>query len=247
MPSESNNRPVLSIILPTYNEAGNINHLINKINYTCKIYFPRLEIIIVDDDSPDDTAKKVISVFKNNRSISVIIRKKIKGLATAIKTGILKAKGDYILIMDTDFNHDPKEIPKMMKLIKPHNLIIGSRYVNGGGMENKMRERLSWLFNLYLRFILGHHIHDNLSGFFLMNRKDLLRFNLDNIFYGFGDYFIRLTFYCHKTNFSIIEIPVYYKNRKYGASKSRFLRMFVTYTKCAFDLRYNDKKITYSK
>ncbi len=226
----------ISIILPTYNERGNIIDLIYSILNYCK-NIAALEIIVVDDNSPDGTADFVRQRFKKRINVKLVVRTENRGLASAIKAGIKKATGNYIVVMDTDFNHDPKELLNMFTKIGAYQLVIGSRYVGGGGMENKLRQWLSYLFNIYLRIILGHGVHDNLSGYFMISRKDLFRLNVDKIFYGFGDYFMRLIFQAHQMNFTICEVPIYYKNRTYGYSKSHFLQMFISYTLSAVYLR----------
>lgn len=230
-------KPTLSIILPTYNERENIILLIKEILKIASKTVKALEIIVIDDDSPDNTADKVKSEFKNTPQVKLFVRKKDKGLATAIKTGILKAQGKYILVMDTDFNHDPRKILKFLKLRHDYKLIIGSRYVKDGGMENKTRQHLSYLFNIFIRLLLRHQVHDSLSGFFLMKRSDILKFDLNKIFSGFGEYFIRLVYFANKTGLSIAEIPVFYQKRPHGKSKSKFLNMFITYTLTALKLK----------
>ncbi len=220
----------LSIILPTYNERGNIIQLIRSISDHCRKNLINYEIIVVDDDSPDNTGMLVEQRFKSRRNINAIIRRNQKGLATAILTGINKSKGKYILVMDTDFNHDPKVIPIMYNLIKRYDFVIGSRYIPSGGMENRLRWHFSRLFNIYIKLILKHGINDNLSGFFIIKRQILTKLHLTKIFYGFGDYFIRLIYLVYKNNYTVTETPVFYKNRTYGVSKSRFFRMFVNYT-----------------
>lgn len=235
----------LSIILPTYNEAGNIVALIKEIKNTLKIAKIKGEIIVVDDDSPDGTARKVKQKYQPRKvtpceagDVKVIVRKKDRGLAKSILTGINKARGEIILVMDTDFNHDPKEIPQMVRRLEVSDLVIGSRYIKGGGMENRLRYWLSCLFNIYVRVILGVPVHDNLSGFFAMRRKDLQGLPLQEIFTGFGEYFMRLIYHAYRRNYRTSEVPVYYKNRVFGESKSHFLQMFISYSLVALRLRF---------
>ena len=225
----------LSVILPTYNEAGNIIALIKEIASVLKTAKLKGEIIVVDDDSSDGTAKLVV---QNYHKVEVIVRKKDRGLAKSILEGIRKSSGNIVLVMDTDFNHDPKEIPKLVAELNHSDLVIGSRYIKGGGMENRVRYWLSYLFNIYIRILLGSPAHDNLSGYFAAKRLAMLRLPQERIFYGFGDYFIRLIYYYHMNKARITEVPVYYKNRSYGASKSRFLRLFMSYTYYTLKLRF---------
>lgn len=227
----------ISIILPTYNEAGNIVRLINHIKNVCNKYHISAEIIVVDDNSPDGTSTLVKNTFKRNQ-IKLFTRTRYRGLATAILFGIRKSTGTFVVVMDTDFNHDPKEIPVMYKLLKRYDLVIGSRFVKNGGMENHLRQELSRMFNIYLRLLLGHGVKDNLSGYFAINRSLLTRLPLTRICYGFGDYFIRLIYVIDKKKYLITETPVFYKNRAYGISKSRFIPMFLTYSLSSLKLRF---------
>lgn len=225
---------MISVILPTYNEVGNIIQLINQIrrNLSKHLY----EIIVVDDDSPDGTFELVKKSFNNQNKIRLFQRKKDKGLAKAVRFGIEKSAGDFILVMDTDFNHNPADIPTMIKNIGKLDLIVGSRYIKGGGMENKIRFVSSYLYNLIIRLILRLNTFDNLSGFFLIKREKLIKFSYDAIFKGYGDYFIRLLYFAHKNNLDIKEIPVFYQNRVAGQSKSKFFSMFVDYSKTVLEL-----------
>lgn len=225
----------LSIILPTYNERDNIIRIIELIN--SELEGICYQIIVVDDNSPDGTGYAVKQSFENNPNIEVFIREGERGLATAILYGIRKAIGDKILVMDTDFNHDPNIIPIMLKKSNDYDLVIGSRFVKGGGMEDRKRYYYSLIFNKFIQIIINSKIRDNLCGYFLTSREIIQGLNLDKIFYGYGDYFMRLVFYLQKLNCSFIEIPVFYKLRSYGESKSRFLDMLYSYTVAAVRLK----------
>lgn len=224
----------VSVILPTYNEKGNIIRLIQEIKKALKQ--TSHEIIIVDDNSPDKTAEEVINRYKNNNSVKIFVRKKARGLATAIRYGIEKARGDIVVVMDTDFQHDPALIPRMVTLCQYYDLVIGSRFVRGGGMQEGYRYYYSYLFNLLIRLALRMQIQDNLSGFFVMQRNKLNKLNLDKIFQGYGDYFIRLLHASGRAKYSILEIPVFYHIRPYGQSKSSFVSMIINYTKTVISL-----------
>lgn len=226
----------ISVVLPTYNEVGNIIPLVKQICHNLLNY--QYEVIIVDDDSPDGTAKIVKKHFDSDKKIKLFVKKKDKGLAKAIRYGLEQSKGDFILIMDTDFNHNPSDISKLLIFKEKYDLVIGSRYIDGGGMENRSRYLLSYLYNLILRVILNHKIHDNLSGFFLIRKRALERINYDKTFYGYGDYFIRLLHQAQKNNLNIKEIPVFYKNRIAGESKSKFFSMFIDYSKTVLQILF---------
>ena len=220
----------LSILLPTYNESKNIIDLLSEINRSLKNKKLSFECIVVDDNSPDNTYQLVVDKFKNDKKVVPLLRKKDHCLARSILEGIKKAKGENILIMDSDFNHDPKMIWQMYCLLEFYDLVVGSRFVYSGGMEETLRNKFSYLFNLFIRIILGTHIQDNLSGFFIINKKLLSPFADKKIFTGYGEYFIKLLYRAKIAKYKIIEVPVYYNLRRHGKSKSNFLKMFITYT-----------------
>ena len=169
----------------------------------------------------------------------VTIRKKERGLATAIRKGLEMAVGEVLVVMDTDFNHEPKLVPKLVEKCSKYDFVIGSRYIRGGGMANKTRERLSYLFNVLVRVMLGSPVHDNLSGFFAMKRLELEKLDFDKIFWGYGEYFIRLIYLAKKQGNTFSELPTFYKDREYGDSKSQFFVMFKDYLSSTINLRSN--------
>lgn len=229
-----------SIILPTYNESGNIIDLIEALKTNLSKGKSTTEIIVIDDNSPDKTGLLVQKYFAKDPLVRAIIRKKDRGLASAIKYGIDKSVGEIIIVMDTDFNHNPNLVPKLIKKCSKYDFVIGSRYIKGGGMENKLREKLSYLFNLLIMFILGNPVHDNLSGFFAIKRSALESLNHEKIFYGYGDYFIRLIYFSKLQGHTFAELPAFYKDRMYGISKSQFVNMFKDYLSSTLTLRFRN-------
>lgn len=228
-----------SVILPTYDEAGHIIRLVEAIREELAQNRINHEIIIIDDNSPDQTGLLAQKYFAKTANVRVIIRKNERGLSSAIKKGIESAVGETIVVMDTDFNHEPKLIPKLIEKCFKYDFVIGSRYIKGGGMENKLRERLSYLFNILIRVLLFSPVHDNLSGFFAIRRIKLDGINLDRVFVGYGEYFMKLIYLAKQKGLTFAEIPCFYKDRLYGYSKSKFLNMFRDYLKTAFMLRLN--------
>jgi dolichol-phosphate mannosyltransferase len=225
-------------VLPTFNERGNIVDLIDAIETQIVPSGIDLQIVVVDDNSPDGTAALVRErALKPGSNIQVHLRTEESGLASAIKYGIHKSSGDIIVVMDTDFNHDPKMILQMVEFLKYYDIVIGSRFVMGGGMEEEWRYKYSFLYNLFVRVTIRTQIQDNLSGFFAMRRDKLMRLDLDRIFRGYGEYFIRLLYYAWRQNYKMLEVPVFYVLRRHGKSKSRFLAMLQDYSKCVLELR----------
>jgi dolichol-phosphate mannosyltransferase len=192
---------------------------------------------VVDDNSPDNTFHLVQETFQNDDRVIPILRTADRGLAKSIRAGIERASGDFVLVMDTDFTHDPAEIPKMLHIVKFYNIVSGSRFCAGGGMQDTKHYLLSLTYNWLLRIILLTQVQDNLGGFFVMTRADILRLPLDSIFYGYGEYFFRLIHYAQQQKLSIIEIPTNYNTRKYGVSKSNFFKMLLKYTEALIKIK----------
>jgi dolichol-phosphate mannosyltransferase len=229
----------VSVILPTYNESENICDLIDALADGLRPFGWQAEIVVVDDNSPDCTATAVMNhPVHGGVSVKCLVRTQERGLATAIKHGITRSTGDSIVVMDTDFNHDPAVIPRMVQLLAYYDLVIGSRYVVGGGMEDHNRYVYSLIYNTFVKILLWHKIQDNLSGFFAMRRNALAALDPDKIFHGYGEYFIRLNYAALRRNYSVLEIPVFYKLRTHGSSKSNFIKMIRDYTLCAIQTRF---------
>ncbi len=219
----------ISVILPTFNEKDNILQILKEIKAISLKKKLKIECVIVDDNSTDGTAQSVMKI--KNKNTSLLVRKNERGLASAILTGIKKSSGKIVVVMDTDLNHDPGLIPKLVQRLRKSSIVIGSRFVKGGGMDNYFRYIASKIYNKYfLSFILGSGVSDNLSGYFAMYKSDLIPFLNKEMFYGYGDYFIRLIYSLKKSGFAFIEVPCYYKNRTYGQSKSKFINMLFSYT-----------------
>jgi dolichol-phosphate mannosyltransferase len=226
----------VSIILPTYKEKDNIVELIQAILAALPFSW-EFEIVVVDDNSPDGTAEAVRHNFGQDPRVRVLVRTEEQGLATAIRYGTEHSTGNILVFMDTDFNHDPAILPQMIKFLEYYDLIIGSRFVMAGGMEDRFRQFSSLIYNYGIRLLFRTPIHDNLSGFFSIYREKLMSMDLDQIYYGYGDYFIRLLMVAHKRGYNMLEIPVFYRLRIHGHSKTQFLSIFVKYTSAIITLR----------
>ena len=228
----------ISVILPTYCERDNIGNLISAVETSLFSLGQEIEILVVDDNSPDGTAE-VVRAHPTRPGVQVkcFVRTQERGLATAIRYGIQQSSGGRIVIMDTDFNHSPINIPQMVKLLDEYDLVIGSRFVRGGGMEDRKRHIFSLIYNWFIQLVLWHGIRDSLSGFFTMRRQALFSLDLAGIFRGYGEYFIRLTYGAFRGGQKIVEVPVFYTLRQQGFSKSRFGSMLCDYTLTALSLR----------
>ena len=234
----------LSVILPTYNEAGNIGQLIKSIAGQRHLKKYRLEFIVVDDDSDDGTANVVRKI--KGLSVKLIIRKNQKGLATAILRGFKQAWGDIVVIMDSDFNHQPKDIYCLLQPFVNNraDLVIGSRYIPGGGMHITEATRLQFWLSRWGNYFINRclfklPVHESLSGFVAVRRSVLDRLNQKKIFYGYGEYCIRLLYYAHRLGFRLVEVPIMYGLRRYGTSKSSIKRMAYFYSKTVLGLLFS--------
>lgn len=253
MKGESMKVPAVSVILPTFNERENICDLVDAIVVELSPTGWPYEVLVVDDNSPDGTAEIVRGRYEMNGqdwavlgvdeeqhgSIRLFVRTENKGLANSIRDGLEWADGRTLVVMDTDFNHDPAMIPQMVDLLRYYDLVIGSRFVMRGGMEDAMRYRMSQLYNIFIRALFHTQIQDNLSGFFAVrsNRLFELQGRFDKIFYGYGDYFIRLLYVAWRRDWKILEVPVFYILRRHGDSKTGFWDVFVEYTRAVLSLR----------
>lgn len=233
----------VSVILPTYNEAKNIVPLVQAIEGHLSAANLEYELVVVDDNSPDGTAKVVQERAQSDAQIKLYVRTKERGLATAVKHGLLHADGEVVVVMDTDFSHDPKMLSQMVRFLEYYDIVIGSRFVMGGGMEDKLRCFFSFLYNVFVRLVLRTPVQDNLSGFFSMGRDKLMQMGLDNIFKGYGEYFVRLLFLARCRGYSMLEVPVFCVRRPYGQSKSRLVKMLVDYTRTLCDLKVNYRNL----
>lgn len=211
------------IIIPTYNEKENIENIILKI-FDLEESF---NILIIDDGSPDGTAKIVKELQKKySKSLFLKERSGKLGLGTAYIHGFkwaLENNYEYIFEMDADFSHDPKDLPRLYEACHKNNgdLAIGSRYVKGVNIVNWPMSRLlmSFFASKYVKTITGMPIHDSTAGFKCYKRKVLEKINLDKIeFIGYA-FQIEMKFKSWKYGFNIVEVPVIFTDRQEGNSK----------------------------
>ena len=215
----------VSIIIPTYNESQNIINILKSIGSN----LPKnllTQAIIVDDNSPDGTGKIVEDYMKNlkkmaNYTIEVIHRKAKDGLGSAILNGIQHAKGDTIVVMDSDFSHPPQIIPKLIESVKKYqfDIAVASRYIKGGNIQgwSLKRKLMSKFATLIAKKGLGIDAKDPMSGFFAFKKNILNGLNIDAIGYK-----ILLEILVKTKNVTITEIPYTFQDREFGSSKLNF-------------------------
>jgi dolichol-phosphate mannosyltransferase len=226
-------KPEISIILPTFNEAGHILNLIAAIEERLKPF--HYEIIVVDDSSNDGT-QEIIANAKCP-SVALIARNQQRGYAKSICCGIEHSKGNILVIMDSDFNHDPKELPGMLEGLKEYDCVSGSRFLKGGHMSPFWRSLMSQAMNIFIRQQTASVLTDHTFGFFVLKRSCLKDISFDQIFYGFGDYGIRLLYDLQKRSVRILELPARCGLRATGQSHNNFIKTFVQYVGATLALR----------
>jgi dolichol-phosphate mannosyltransferase len=208
------------IIIPTYNEAPNAEKIITEVLQQSDI----IEVLIVEDNSPDGTAAIVKKMMETNPRIHILERERKLGLGTAYVAGFkyaIQNKFDYIFEMDADFSHNPKEIPIMLSKMDECDLLIGSRYIKGVNVVNWPMKRLilSYSANIYTRLITGMPIHDATAGFKCYKRKVLESLDLDSIRSNGYAFQIETNFLAWKKGFTLMEMPIVFVDRRVGVSK----------------------------
>lgn len=224
----------ISVVLPTYNERDNIEPLIEAIHTSISNFDH--EILVVDDNSPDGTYQLIASL--EYPYVKPILRTVNRGLASSIRYGLEHAEGNIFVIMDSDFNHQPKYLPFMLQALSYYDCVSASRFLYGGKMDSRLRHLLSWTFNIFVRLMTGGLITDNLYGFLAIKRTALEQCNFNDIFWGYGDYCIRLLYYLQKRETSILQIPAVNGRRRQGEGNSRFFQVFWQYFKEVLKLAY---------
>lgn len=227
------------VIIPTYNEADNIKKTIQLLFKSAK----DVDVLVVDDKSPDKTANVVKKMMKKDKRISLIERKGKEGLGTAYIAGFkfaLERDYDRILEMDADLSHDPAEVPNFLKASEEADLVIGSRYINGINVVHWPLRRLilSYGANIYSRVITGVPIHDTTSGFKCFRREVLEAVNLDEVHSGGYSFQIEMNFRAWCKGFRLKEIPIIFVDRTLGQSKMNFSIM-VEAVKVVWKLKYH--------
>jgi len=208
------------VIIPTYNEAVNIEKITKRILLVSK----QLEVLVIDDNSPDGTGDIVEKLTHNHKKVHLIRRKEKMGLGTAYVLGFdytLKNGYDFAFEMDADFSHNPDDLPRFIDLLYKYDLVIGSRYTQGVSVVNWPMKRLllSYFACLFARVITGIPVKDLTSGFKCYSKKALASVNWKNFHvdgYGFQ---IQSVFYVYKAGLNVREIPIIFVERREGISK----------------------------
>jgi dolichol-phosphate mannosyltransferase len=239
------------VVLPTYNEIFNVELMLRTLNEIV----PECHVLVVDDGSPDGTAKRAHAVGAELGGIDVLERTAKSGLGRAYRAGFawgLEHGFDHFVEIDCDFSHDPRQLPELLIAAKEYEVIIGSRYIKGGHIPNWKRSRrlLSRGGNEYATLMLGLHVADSTSGYRVYSDTALEKIDFTSVTaegYGFQ---IEMTYRARSRGASIIEVPISFKERERGESKMSqriVLEALALVTKWAVERWYRMGKSGYQK
>ncbi len=236
------------IVIPTYNEADNLSAITAEL---LTLDIENLQILIVDDNSPDGTGEIADDLAQRwyPGRLNVIHQTGKMGLGTAYITGFkwaLEHGADFVIQMDADFSHSPTHISQMLKNITNYDVVVGSRYVSGGQLDENWswwRWFLSWWANsIWTRWILGLKTKDATAGFKCWRRNALKRIELDWIKSNGYIFQVEMAYIAEKLNFHVLEIPIYFEDRRIGQSKmSAYVKIEAALR--VFEIRWQHRNI----
>lgn len=213
----------VTVVIPTYNEAENVQAMAEAL---WRLDVPGLHILIVDDESPDGTGAIADQLAEDNPGrLSVLHRSGPRGLGRAYIDGFRWALGhgaDAIVQMDCDFSHAPADVPRLLAHLPDYDVVIGSRYVEGGQTDEAWgfgRALLSWWANFYARAILGCRVRDITAGFKAWRREALAGIDLGSIFSQGYIFQVEMIYVAQRLGYRILEVPIYFEDRRVGRSK----------------------------
>jgi dolichol-phosphate mannosyltransferase len=213
--------PRVTVCLPTYNEKDNLERMLRAL---AEVLPPDGGVLVIDDASPDGTGALADRMAAELPSVSVLHRERKEGLGPAYVAGFRRALADgaeLVLEMDCDFSHDPKDVPRLLAASENADVVLGSRYVEGGGVRNWgfARRFVSEGGSTYARIILGLHVRDLTGGFKCFRRKVLDTIPLERIDARGYAFQIETTYRAARAGFSIVEVPIVFVDREVGHSK----------------------------
>jgi dolichol-phosphate mannosyltransferase len=213
----------ITIVIPTYNEADNVRPMTEAL---LSLDLPTLDILIVDDDSPDSTGQIADKLAAQHPDrVYVCHRTGKKGLGRSYIEGFQSALdrgADVIVQMDCDFSHSPSDVPRLVSHIPDYDVVVGSRYVEGGELDEDWefgRVLLSWWANAYSRIILGLKVRDITAGFKAWRRGVLESIDLDRIHAQGYVFQVEMAFVAERLGYRLLEVPIYFEDRRIGESK----------------------------
>ena len=212
--------PNILVVIPTYNEAENIDRIIHAV----KRQGPGIEILVVDDGSPDGTGSIVAGMAERDSTVHLLRREGKKGLGTAYVAGFryaIEHEYDLVFEMDADFSHNPEDLSRFIDKAATADLVIGSRYLGGVRVLNWPIRRLmlSYFANVYTRIMTGMPLTDATGGFKCYRRAVLEAIDLSSIRSNGYAFQIEMSFKAWKKGFQLLEIPIVFLDRRIGSSK----------------------------
>jgi dolichol-phosphate mannosyltransferase len=212
------------VVIPTYNEADNLPIMAAELQ---ALDITGLSILFVDDNSPDGTGRIADEMVQRHQNqISVIHNPGKGGLGRAYRIGFksaLERGADLVIQMDCDFSHSPSHIPDMLEKIRQVDVVVGSRYISGGKLDERWetgRYLLSWWANaIYTRLLLGLHVKDATAGFKCWRAAALQGIDLDRISSNGYSFQFEMAYVAQRLGYRIEEIPIYFEDRRIGRSK----------------------------
>ncbi len=213
-----------TVVIPTFNEAENLRALTDAL---FALPIADLQLLIVDDDSPDGTGALADQLSREFAPrLNVLHRPAKSGLGTAYIQGFLAALqngAEYVVQMDADFSHAPTYLPQFLAQMEQYDVVIGSRYVRGGKLDERWsfgRYLLSWWANsVYVRLILGLQVHDATAGFKMWRRAALEKINLAQVRANGYIFQVEMAYLAEQNGLRILEYPIYFEDRRIGQSK----------------------------
>jgi dolichol-phosphate mannosyltransferase len=212
------------LILPTYNEAENIEPFARAVTGQLETVGMPFTVLIVDDGSPDGTGRIADRLADDLPQLRVLHRPHKAGLGRAYLAGFataLEAGAELVLEMDSDFSHDPADLPRLVAASRAADLVLGSRYVPGGGVTDwgLLRRLVSRGGSAYARLVLGVPVRDLTGGFKCFNRRVLEGIELDEVQANGYQFQIELTYRAARAGFTVTEVPILFRERRVGTSK----------------------------
>jgi dolichol-phosphate mannosyltransferase len=213
----------LSVVIPTYNEESNLRLMVSALR---ALPFPDLRILVVDDNSPDGTGKIADDLARDPaQRLSVIHRAGKLGLGTAYRTGFraaLAQRTQAVAQMDCDFSHPPDALPRMAKALETCDVVVGSRYIAGGGVDEGWdigRRLLSRWGSFYSRLVLGLAVQDTTAGFKLWRQEALQGIDLERIHSNGYVFQVEMAYVAQQLGYKVCEVPIHFEDRHIGRSK----------------------------
>jgi dolichol-phosphate mannosyltransferase len=209
------------LVIPTYNESANIEAIVES---SLEVLPDSRRVLIVDDASPDGTGQIADRLAEENPDIAVLHRGRKEGIGPAYVAGFREALAggaELVAQMDADFSHDPRDLPRLLEAAEGADLVVGSRYVDGGGVTDwgPTRRAVSRWGSAYARAALGVGVHDLTGGFKVFRRPVLEAIDLESLASLGYAFQVETTFRAIRAGFRVVEVPIVFRDRRVGASK----------------------------